>query len=57
MSRIFFAFGHSHNKVISIMKLGCVSTKNTNSMEVAVASAGERETKSLGLCLLMEHKV
>ena len=31
------------------MKLGCVSTRNKNSMEVGVASVGERETKSSDL--------
>ena len=31
------------------MKLGCVSTRNKNSMEVGVVSVGEWETKSSDL--------
>ena len=36
-------------QVISIHEMGGVLTKNENSMEVGAASAGGRETKSMGL--------
>ena len=43
-------FGYTGTtKQLAYMKWGDVLTKNKNSMEVGAASAGGRETKSLGL--------